>query len=72
VPSTSEESAVNDDAGRTNIERETEEPALTQRNSDTIRGEEELTEDETAGNDETAHDDAPAYGKRGGTTDATE
>jgi len=53
------------DAGKGDIGRTTDEPALTERNSETIRGEEVLADDaEESG--------AAAYGKRGGTTDATE
>jgi len=66
---TTEESALNEDAdaGNGDTERSTDEPALTQRNTETIRGEEILAGDDTV--DETA----PAvYGKGGGTTDAIE
>ncbi len=66
---TTEESALNEDAGAGNGESggSTDEPALTQRNTETIRGEEILAGDDSV--DETA----PAvYGKAGGTTDATE
>jgi hypothetical protein len=59
---------VNEDAeaGKGDIGRTTDEPALTDRNSETVRGEEILAGD---GDEEKA---AVAYGKTGGTTDATE
>lgn len=53
--------AANGDIGRGNAE-----PALTERNTETIRGEEILA------GDESGDEPAPAYGKRGGTDDATE
>ncbi len=55
------------DASKGDIGRSTDEPALTQRNSETIRAEETLAGDELP--DEPA---TPAYGKRGGRADATE
>jgi hypothetical protein len=55
------------DARRGDIGRSTDEPALTQRNTETIRGEETLAGDERAGAK------APvAYGEHGDATDATE
>ena len=54
------------DGGNGDVERSTDEPALTERNTETIRGEEILADD-TRGNTAPA-----AYGKAGGTTDATE
>lgn len=54
------------DAERGDIGRSTDEPALNDRNSETVRGEEILARDD---DEETA---AVAYGKTGGTTDATE
>ena len=56
------------DAGKGDIGRSTDEPALTERNTETIRGEEILAGDEERGGDR----EAAAYGKRGSTTDATE
>jgi hypothetical protein len=66
---TSEETALSEDAdrGKSDLERASDEPALTERNTDTIRGEEILASDDDR------EDAAPAaYGKAGGTTDATE
>jgi hypothetical protein len=59
---------VNEDADAEggDFGRSTDEPELTDRNSETVRGEEILAGD---GDEETA---AVAYGKTGGTTDATE
>jgi len=54
------------DAGNGDIGRTTDEPALTERNSETVRGEEILAHES---DEEKA---AVAYGKTGGTTDATE
>ena len=54
------------DAGKGDIGRNTDEPGLTERNTATVRGEEILAGDS---DEETA---AVAYGKAGGTTDATE
>jgi len=64
-----EESALNEDADarERDIERSTDEPALTELNTETIRGEEILAGDDWAGETVPA-----AYGKGGGTTDATE
>jgi hypothetical protein len=56
------------DAGKGDIGRSTDEPALTERNTETIRGEAILAGDEERGVDR----EAAAYGQRGGTTDATE
>ena len=63
------ESALNEDAEarERDVERSTDEPALTERNTETIRGEEILAGDDAR--EETA---PAAYGKGGGTTDATE
>jgi hypothetical protein len=60
--------AVNEDAGtaKGDTGRSNAEPALTERNTETIRGEEILAGDD---GDETV---PAAYGKRGGTADATE
>ena len=55
------------DAAKGDIGRTTDEPGLTNRNTETIRGEEIL-----AGDDAGAEPVPAAYGKRGGTTDATE
>jgi hypothetical protein len=66
---TDKESALNEDAEarERDVERSTDEPALTERNTETIRGEDILAGDDRAG------DSVPAaYGKGGGTTDATE
>jgi hypothetical protein len=66
---TSRESTLSEDAdlGKSDLERAGDEPALTERNTETIRGEEILAGDDTR--DETL---PAAYGKAGGTTDATE
>ena len=59
---------MNEDADAANGDvRGNAEPALTERNTETIRGEEILAGDESG--DETA---PAAYGKHGGTDDATE
>jgi len=66
---TSEDSALNEDADtrKGDIGRSTHEPELTQRNTATIRGE------ETLAGDGCRDEPGPvAYGKAGGTTDATE
>lgn len=54
------------DAGKGDIGRTTEEPGLTERNSETVRGEEILADDDRE------ESEAVAYGKTGGTTDAIE
>jgi hypothetical protein len=63
------ESTLSEDAdrGAGDVERSTDEPALTERNTETIRGEEILAGDDAR--EETA---PAAYGKAGATTDATE
>jgi hypothetical protein len=68
APAPDEETNVNEDADakRGDLGRSNDEPALNDRNSETVRGEEILARDS---DEETA---AVAYGKTGGTTDATE
>jgi hypothetical protein len=56
---------MNDDSSGVPDAGTSEEPALTQRNTATVRGEEDLSTDSTAGA-------APTYGPAGNTTDAEE